>query len=198
MQRVTPVESVCELDEAALHKAVSVLAAEEAASMADGHSAVEIAAQADASEHTPADSGKEELPALHFAVAWRSRYAEPAPAASGAPLIAKAEQDAPAPAEPNGHAAAAESKAAPTKSEAPAKAACKGMGRNEAIAAAAAAFVEGTAGVRRAVVNLKKPDVVVMVEGLPVDKRMLCALSIVNSDITLQRPKLNIMSVGIS
>jgi hypothetical protein len=72
------------------------------------------------------------------------------------------------------------------------------MGRNEAIAAAAAGFVEGTAGVRRAVVNLKKPDVVVMVEGVPVDRHMLCALSIVSSGITLQRPKLNIMSVGSS
>ena len=217
VQRVIPVEGMCELEEDVLQKAIARLASEHVAGtpVISNGKAADVAAASTGQAGKP-EEGAEELPALRFAVAWRSRYAEGGSAEctvqSSAADTSAAEGAAAAPPDTNGHvaghkdpaegaendlSAGLDSKTAPavvqTTSLPPSS---RSMGRDRAIKAAAAGFVEGTAGVRQATVDLGKPDVVVIVEGVPVGRRMLCALSIVSADIVTQNTKLNILPIG--
>lgn len=161
MQRITPVEVTCALEEQALRKAMAQLAKDKAAGLggAEGRS----------------EDDRDETPVLRFAVAWRSR---------------RAEQAASTAAQPNGereHDDTANKAAGPRQS---------GMSRDEVIGAVADAFVEGTAHMWRSVVDLKIPDCVLIVEGVPVGRQMWCALSIVSADLTSNKSKLAILSVS--
>ena len=73
------------------------------------------------------------------------------------------------------------------------------LSRERGIAAAAAAFAEGTAqGSAVAVVDLKKPEWVVNVDVMPVGGRAICALGLVSADCITLRPKLAMMQIGSS
>ena len=52
------------------------------------------------------------------------------------------------------------------------------------------------AGVRAAVVDLKQAEWVLLVEGVPVSKQVLCALSIVSCELISLKPKMQMLSVG--
>ena len=217
VQRVIPVEGMCEPKEDVLQSAVAKLAAEHVAGMpaASIGMVAGSAAAADEEQAGEADTRTEELQPLRYAVAWRSRHADSSPAECTLPVSAAGtspgKEGTAAPADAGGRAAdqsrhaenAAEdaarldSKIAPVGVQDNALTLSNGsIGRDEAITAAAAGFVQGTAGVRRATVDLRKPDVVVMVEGVPVGRRMLCALSIVSAELVTQNTKLNILPVG--
>lgn len=71
------------------------------------------------------------------------------------------------------------------------------LSRERGIAVAAKAFAEGTAqGGAVAVVDLRKPALVLNVDLLPVGGRSICALSIVTADCVSLRPKLAMKQIG--
>lgn len=73
------------------------------------------------------------------------------------------------------------------------------LSRERGIAAAAAAFAEGTAqGSAVAVVDLKKPEWVLNLDVMPVGGRAICALGLVSADCITLRPKLAMMQIGSS
>lgn len=202
------------LEASALRKAVAQLAADMAADTCKG--AAQEAGHNSAALDTAVTSGKCEaapLPTLRFAVAWRSRSAaEHTPAAStGERAVAVAKQAESADDEPSqGNGDAAEGGCSDLErrqcvsndaerhgSGKVAEGDSRGtFSRSAILAAAASAFVEGLAGVRAAVVDLKQPEWVLLVEGVPVSKQVLCALSIVSCELISLKPKMQMLSVG--
>ena len=200
------------LEASALRTAVAQLAAGMAADTCEG--APQETGRDGATLETATMNGEAApLPTLRFAVAWRSRSAsEQTPAAStGERPAAVAQRVGRADGEPSeGNGAAGEggcsvfdrnssgcNGAKRIHSSTGAEGDSSGMlSRNAVLAAAASALVEGLAGVRAAVVDLKQPEWVLLVEGVPMSKQTLCALSIVSSELVSLKPKLQILSVG--
>ena len=203
------------LEAPALRSAVAQLAADVAADTCSGvaHKAGDVGAALD-TEVTEGQDGAALLPNLCFAVAWRSRSAaeHTCTASTGERAAAPAQRLERAIDEPaNGSGAAAEGDCSVPEDRgfegkeggrtSSGKAAIAGssgaLSRGAVLAAAASGFAEGFAGVRTAVVDLQQPEWVLLVEGVPVSRQVLCALSIVSAKLTSLKPKLQILAVGV-